>query len=343
MNRIKQDYFFSTILLLFIIFFSYLTLINTYQMNEYMDYKYFLINDESTPLNSRSAKTLLNDNNNSSDPLTLLFWSKNKVQVSFEELSRTEYSNSYHIIGNSKLLFPEQKLMLESDVDQTIISSNLALKLFGNSTNKKKYINYKNKKYEVIDVVNSDDNYFIVQANDDDINTFKQLIVKGTKYQNDKLMQQNLSNKLNSSVKLIDYKFYFVLIIVINSLLLFIVAIIILIIVCDDVKNINYRFEYFYLLFVVFILVFFFIKNLPSINEYLPDQLSDFDFFLNLSNDFKLNFKSLINIEKTPLEVDYLREVTMSTVITIFSIVCLFVFGLHLGINYLLIKEENHI
>lgn len=311
----NKNSFSNTVFWSFILLFFLLNLVLLKEMSNQRKYtELTLISNRQ--LTIEQVNKLTEKNQQNSKRVSMLFWSKRQKQLlSSQEMGIKELATVYLLTGNSQIMFPKTQGIDIGDKDRGLISSSLAIKLFGHSQVTDFWVKYQEKNYQIAAVITSKEEFFVCQLQPMDSVKLSNVTLLSTSIVNKALLIKKFTSEFSLAVERTDYSFFYVLFVIAN------VSLVLLFISLYGLESYRNKVEIgvsnwsslstyqpFILLVILLGLGIYFIRLLGSIKEYLPNRLSDFDFFKGLYQEFEVNLRSLFDNQKNPGEFKFIQQ-----------------------------------
>lgn len=313
-----------TLLMLFLGFCANLTLIT--KLNQSLPYINLYIEQEGNRLNGRQAKEILEQNAKLESAYSVVIWGKKmKEPISSKELSKCIEGNILALQGDSQLLFPNSRSLGVSNEGECLISTALANKLFGNTNVTNLPIVYNKKSYEILSVIPSKEPFLIYQVNAKETIGLNRLTILSKEKVNKAVLTQQFAKVFSVEAQLLDYELFIIILVGMNLFLLVMLLCLIIwkmfILIQQPFQQKRERNELIIkgaqFLLLLNLLVLFYHRFYIS-SEYLPTELSDFNFFNIQKDKFIENIKLLLQTEKYSAEFLLLKNLFSAYLITIF-------------------------
>ena len=295
------------------------------KVEKFSPYAQLYIGQESSRLNGESASELLSKNEQLERSYSLVIWTKKlNESLTVKEINKSVEADIFALQGNSQILFPDTLGLQNDNKTSCLISLGLANKTFGNSDVKGLSIVYNKKIYTVLGVVSSKESFFVYETDDKNVLGLNHITFLNKADTNKVLLKQAVNERFSVDSELLDYDIYRVFFAVITAILLFVLsAFFIFKSVKIIVRNIHERKQitkekFVFLNMLVFSsALIFFIKKLQISSEYLPTQVSDFEFIKKLMDYSIENTQLLLQTEKYVGEFQQIQNLFALVLVTL--------------------------
>lgn len=299
------------------------------KIEDYLPYAQFYIEKEQDQLTEDTAADLLEQNEESEKQYSFVVWKKEmKGAVQADDLGKEVDTEVYSLQGNSQILFPNVHALDRNDTTSCLISSALASKLFGNLDVKDLTIVYNKRIYVIEAVIAGEEPIFVHEAKKTEDTLFNRITLLGREDMNKALTGQRFSSKMDLNLQLLDYDIFRIILVAVNCLMLFAVLFYLLWklfkIMKKSLKNRRLSpliWKSVIQTAVVSILLVLVAGKLHLSSEYLPLELSDFSFMEKLLKEFSENVQLLLQTEKSVGELQQVRYLLSSFLVTILLVV----------------------
>lgn len=280
-----------------------------------------MMQSESEGLDYSQVQSIAAANEQSNNPLVFINWHQESGgTIFYPGLEREETADILTIYGKSTLLFPEISMLEEGNESACLISEELARHLFGGTDVSGNIIIYRDKGYEIIDVLNIETPLFVLELSEDVETKLDRVAV----YTGDDSWQQIAERYelLAGECKIVDYEVVYHLLCLVYFIVPWIMGIGLLVIIMKYIKNSSEKIFWkvsFWCILTVIMIVTFLLIRIPD--DMIPNRWSDFEFWKNYFNEKSNGFSFLYRIEKGVSDLYYLELINKAVIYVIISII----------------------
>lgn len=299
------------IVLLFLgLLFSQILFLIGFSKTKQIQNRVWLTVDEDT-INEMEVQRMHYENKR--DPISFVVWKQMRnSEVFAEDVNRTQNVIAISSSERIDILFPAAKTFDENDKNTCIVSSRLAMELFGSSDVDNMEIIHDGMKYIIIDVIENNDKLLITYMGGTPEETFSEITLLNQNNESQKQIKSRFEEKVGTNFQIYDFSTLIFLYEIIFIVFLLILLICIIRIIKKALKSrvkkkMSYEFKLEVSLLVIGMIVGIFIcKDFFGIPlDLVPTYISDKSFWTNLLIEERENIQILFVKEKLYPEMEW--------------------------------------
>lgn len=316
------------------------------KVNGKSEYVNLISQSEETGMTYELAKNIHMQNEKSDEPLLFTNWRQDRGgQVSYSKLNRVETAEVMCVYGRTDLLFPSYNILDIDSKTGCLISKELAFCLFGGTEVTGNTVEYKEQQYEIIDVIDSNIPLFVYELEQDDANIVLDRAVVRCKYDSPEQTKAEY-NKIAGTWDLVDYSVLWRIILLGYLVTPWILGSGVLLstrqykkeaqeILAEKIKKrkrytgirqfLRYNKEYIIwtIVWIVFLIVLIIctVIQIKIPVDLVPDQWSNFEFWLQHFKEKKEGLLLIITIRKGVVDLSYIAMLYKGAMASVISII----------------------
>lgn len=328
--------------------------------NDRLEYVNLISQSDKEGVNYALAENIQMQNQRLKEPLRFVNWRQDSGgQVVYEELNRAETTEIMCVYGRTDLLFPSCNILDVGSLTSCLISEELAFKLFGGTDVVGNKVEYQDYEYEIVDVIDSNIPLFVYELRKNDTTTVLNRATVSC-IQNSPEKTKSEYDKMAGMWELVDYHMLFYIVRAAYFFVPWILGIGCLISVrkykkaahkivkkkkgerkfCSSIQcywKYNKAWMIWDIVFGIFMLgmIIFTLIQIEIPQDMIPDQWSDFEFWVQYYESKRKNILVLVTIKKGIVDFFYMVHLYKSAIMLVLCVIEVSIFT-HLVRKYIL-------